>query len=65
MNEALYKLAAQKNVEAELVKLRYIVGLTLEEAAKVLAISARTADHYWARAWAWLFREMKGHSWLK
>ena len=60
VNEALDKLAAQSKVEAELVMLRYFVGLTLEEAADVLSISARTADNYWAHARAWLFSEMKG-----
>ena len=59
VNEALDKLAAQNKGEAELVKLRYFVGMTLEEAAEVLGISARTADNYWAHARAWLFREIK------
>ena len=59
VNDALDKLAAQNKLEAELVKLRYFVGLTLEEAAVVLGISARTADNYWAHARAWLFRELK------
>ncbi len=59
VNEALDKLAAQNQAEAELVKLRYFVGMTLEEAAKALDISARTADNYWAHAKAWLFNEIK------
>jgi RNA polymerase sigma factor (TIGR02999 family) len=59
VNEALDKLAAQNKLEAELVKLRYFVGMTLEEAAEVLGLSARTADNYWAHARAWLFREIK------
>ena len=59
VNEALDKLAAQNQIEAELVKLRYFVGLTLEEAAEVLGISARTADNYWSHARAWLYREIK------
>ncbi len=59
VNDALDKLAAQNKPEAELVKLRYFVGLTLEDAADVLGISARTADNYWAHARAWLFRELK------
>ena len=59
VNEALDKLAAQNKVEAELVKLRYFVGLTLEETATVLGISVRTADNYWAHARAWLFHEIK------
>jgi RNA polymerase sigma factor (TIGR02999 family) len=59
INDALDKLAAQNKVEAELVKMLYFVGLTLEEAAEVLGISARTADNYWAHARAWLFREIR------
>ena len=62
VNEALDKLAAQNKLEAELVKLRYFVGLTLEDAAEVLGISARTADNYWAHARAWLFRELKAQN---
>jgi len=60
VNEALDKLAVQNKLEAELVKLRYFVGMTLEEAAEVLGISARTADNYWAHARAWLFSELEG-----
>jgi len=59
VNDALDKLAAQNKPEAELVKLRYFVGMTLEEAADALGISARTADNYWAHARAWLFHELK------
>jgi RNA polymerase sigma factor (TIGR02999 family) len=59
VNEALDKLAAQNQPEAELVKLRYFVGMTLEAAAAVMGISARTADNYWAHARAWLYREIK------
>ena len=43
---------------AELVKLRYFAGLTVEEAAAVLGISAGTADRHWAYARAWLHREL-------
>ncbi len=59
VNDALDKLAVQHKAEAELVKLRYFVGMTLEEAAAALNISARTADNYWAFARAWLYREIK------
>jgi RNA polymerase sigma factor (TIGR02999 family) len=59
INDALDKLAAQNKVEAELVKLRYFVGMTLEEAAEAMGISARTADNYWAHARAWLYKEIK------
>jgi RNA polymerase sigma factor (TIGR02999 family) len=59
VNEALDKLAVQNKVQAELVKLRYFVGMTLEESAAVLDISARTADNYWAHARAWLYKEIE------
>ena len=58
VHEALDNLAAQNKVEAELVKLRYFVGMTLEESAAVLGVSARTADNYWAHARAWLYKEI-------
>lgn len=45
------------------MKLRYFAGLTIDEAAEVLGISAPTAKRYWAYARAWLFREIrKAHS---
>ncbi|EEF63092.1 ECF-type sigma factor [Pedosphaera parvula] len=59
VHEALDKLAIQNKAEADLVKLRYFVGMTLEETAVALGISARTADNYWAHAKAWLFREIE------
>ena len=59
ISEALDKLAARDKVEAELVKLRYFVGMTHEEAAEVLGIAPRTAKLYWTHARAWLFHEIK------
>lgn len=61
VNEALEKFAAQDPPKAELVKLRYFVGLTLEEAAEVLGISASTAKRHWTYARAWLFEEIRAH----
>lgn len=58
ISEALDKLAIEHKVEAELVKLRYFVGLTNDEAAEVLGISPRTAKYYWTHARAWLFHEI-------
>ena len=60
LSEALDKLAVQHKPEAELVKLRYFVGLTIEEAAEVLGISPRTAKYYWTHARAWLYKEIEG-----
>jgi RNA polymerase sigma factor (TIGR02999 family) len=59
VDEALEKFAALEPQKAELVKLRYFVGMTLEEAAEVLGISERTAKRYWAFARAWLHEEIK------
>jgi RNA polymerase sigma factor (TIGR02999 family) len=59
VNDALDKLATEHKVEAELVKLRYFVGMTNEEAAEVLGISLRTAKYYWTHARAWLYREIQ------
>ena len=58
LDEALKKLTIEDPVKAELVKLRYFAGLTVEEAAKMLKISRATADRYWSYARAWLFHEM-------
>jgi RNA polymerase sigma factor (sigma-70 family) len=59
VNEALEKFAAQDKHKAELVKLRYFVGMTIEEAAEALGISAPTAKRHWAYARAWLAEEMR------
>lgn len=58
VNDALEALAAHDARKAELVKLKYFAGLTLEEAADTLAISHRTAKRDWAYARAWLFNEV-------
>ena len=59
LNDALDALSAHDARKAELVKQRYFVGLSLEEAVGVLDISVRTAKRDWAYARAWLFNEMK------
>jgi RNA polymerase sigma factor (TIGR02999 family) len=60
VDEALQKLAATEPEVAELVRLRYFVGLTIPEAAEVLGVAPRTADGWWAFARAWLLGEL-GH----
>jgi RNA polymerase sigma factor (TIGR02999 family) len=60
LNDALDRLAARDPAKADLVKLRFFAGLTLDEAADVLGISPATADRYWAFARAWLFKELSG-----
>jgi RNA polymerase sigma factor (TIGR02999 family) len=59
VSEALEKFAARDKPKAELVKLRYFVGLTTAEAAKVLGISVPTADRWWSFSRAWLFEEIR------
>ncbi|MHB8523694.1 MAG: sigma-70 family RNA polymerase sigma factor [Limisphaerales bacterium] len=58
LSEALERFAAHDARKAELVKLRFFVGLTNEQAARVLGVSEPTAKRDWAYARAWLFREM-------
>jgi RNA polymerase sigma factor (TIGR02999 family) len=60
LNEALDDLAQKHPDKAELVKLRYFGGLTVDEAAQCLGISTSTADRHWTFARAWLYRRMVG-----
>ena len=59
LNEALEKLAANDPLKAQLVELRYFTGLTGDQAAEVLGISASTADRHWTYARAWLQAELR------
>jgi RNA polymerase sigma factor (TIGR02999 family) len=58
LDEALTKLAASEPAKAELVKLRYFAGMSIDEAADLLHISRTTAKRYWAFARAWLLAEI-------
>jgi RNA polymerase sigma factor (TIGR02999 family) len=58
LDAALDSLAAKDARKAELVKLRYFAGLTIEQAAAALGVSTTTADRDWTYARAWLFREI-------
>ena len=58
LDEALGKLAVEHPRKANLVKLRYFAGMSIEEAAKSLEISEATAKRWWAYARAWLFSEI-------
>jgi RNA polymerase sigma factor (TIGR02999 family) len=59
VHDALDRLAARDPRKAELVKLRYFVGLSLEETAEALGISEATAKRDWVYARAWLLREVQ------
>ena len=58
LDAALHKLEREDPTKANLVKLHFFAGLSLEEAADALAISRATAYRYWTYARAWLFHEM-------
>jgi RNA polymerase sigma factor (TIGR02999 family) len=59
VHEALDRLAATDGEAAQLVKLRFFAGLTAEQAAEALGISARSADRIWAYARAFLLKQLK------
>jgi len=62
LDEALARLAEIDKTKADLVKLRYFAGLTLEQAAAVLNLPERTAKRYWAHARAWLYKQVTTES---
>jgi len=60
LDGALDKLADKDRSKAELVKLRYFAGLTMEQAAAALGISLATAHRWWNYSRAWLYQEISG-----
>lgn len=60
LDEALAKLAVEDPATAEVVRLRFFVGLSHEETAEILNVSAVTVKRMWRFARAWLHREMCG-----
>ena len=61
LDEALARLALADSQAAELVKLRVFAGMTVEEAARVQGVSARTVKRNWAYARAWLGRQLSAY----
>jgi len=59
IDDALNRLAEIDAAAAELVKLRYFAGLTVEQAADVLGMSPRSAYYAWNYARSWLRRDMR------
>jgi RNA polymerase sigma factor (TIGR02999 family) len=60
VNDALDRLAREDPPAAQLVKLRYFAGLSVEEAAAALGLARSTAYEHWAYARAWLHCELNG-----
>jgi RNA polymerase sigma factor (TIGR02999 family) len=61
LDEALTELEERDPQIAQLVKLRFFAGLSVEEAAVALSLSSRTAYRNWAYARAWLYRRIQGN----
>ena len=59
VHEVLGRLELEDPQKAEVVKLRFFVGLDRAETAVILGISERTVQRHWAFAKAWMFREMR------
>jgi RNA polymerase sigma factor (TIGR02999 family) len=62
LDQALERFTCLEPAKAELLKLRFFSGLTLDEAAALLHISPATADRWWAYARAWLKVEISGEN---
>jgi len=62
LDEALSELAISDQLKADLIKLRYFAGLTIEQAAEALDISLTTAKRDWRYARAWLYERMNSGS---
>ncbi len=60
LNDAIENLAAHDSAAAELVKLRYFVGVSVEDAADTLKIPRTTAYRHWTYARAWLISQLQG-----
>ena len=58
LDEALRRLQAQRPRVAQVVQLRFYAGLSVNETARVVAVSPRTVELDWAFARAWLYREL-------
>jgi RNA polymerase sigma factor (TIGR02999 family) len=61
LDETVQKLAKEDKSAADVVQLRFFAGLPIPEVAKLLGISARTADRLWVYARAWLHREIQAN----
>ena len=65
INEALDELATVDKPKAELVKLHYFIGLTMEDCANVLGISVPTARRWWTFSRAWLYQRIRSDDGVK
>lgn len=59
LNEALSEFESVEPLKAQVVKLRYFIGLSERETGEILRLSERTVERYWAYAQAWLFERIE------
>ncbi len=62
VHDALEKLSLESPQKAEIVKLRYFIGLSASEIAAALGISVPTVERHWAYARSWLYAEIKSQN---
>jgi RNA polymerase sigma-70 factor, ECF subfamily len=62
VDDALQRLALLDPRKAQVVELRFFGGLSIEETAEALGVSARTVHSDWAFARAWLYRTLTAHA---
>ena len=60
VHEVLDNFTKHHAIQAEVVKLRYFVGMTNEETAEALGVSVATVKNYWTFARTWIFNEIRG-----
>ena len=60
LDAALTRFAAEEPAKAQLVQLRFFVGLSMPDAAAALGVSLATAERWWSYARTWLFSELQG-----
>lgn len=58
VNEALDQLAQREPDKAQIVKLKFFVGLQNQEIAEIMGVSTKTVQRWWITARAWLFRRL-------
>ena len=59
LDEALAKFAAEYPIKAEVVKLRFFAGLSLEDVGEILRLSRATVERHWLYARAWLYDALR------
>jgi RNA polymerase sigma factor (TIGR02999 family) len=62
LDQALSALSSVDDRQCRVVELRFFAGLTIDETAEALSVSAATVEREWALAKAWLYRQLSSHT---